>query len=199
MEVNLDRIEYLKWVENVLFRLVSYEHFFELSSNNKNHFWSMVQNSLGESVCIFWCHIFGNRSDDLHYSNFFNSETENIGGKNFSLPIIKSRLLKAIEMDDSAYSKFWNEVKTCRDQFIAHKEIGVSIKFPRIDLCRIQAEELRNIMKEFVSIALKKGVEGNWDLWNRYYQASINSNHSIKIKCENDFKSGILSVSKKYG
>ena len=139
-------------------------------------------------MCVVLCHIFGNRSDDWHYSNFFESETENIDGKNFSLPIIKSRLLKAIEMDDIAYSEFWNEVKTCRDQFISHKEIGVNIMFPRTDLCRIQAEELRIIMKEFVSTALKKRIEGNWDLWNRYYQASENSKQSIKTKCENDFK-----------
>jgi hypothetical protein len=167
-------------------------------SHTSNQFWSMTQNSLGESVCIFWCHIFGNRSDDLHYSNFFGSDTEKVGGTIFSSDGVKARLLKAIRLDDHSYEIFWNEVKDFRDQFAAHKEIGQNVVFPRTTLCRMQAEELRNIMKDFVYVAFKKGEKGNWELWNRYYSAAENSNNSIKIKCEAAFKAGILSTAKKF-
>ncbi|KHE90839.1 MAG: hypothetical protein K8F52_16645 [Candidatus Scalindua rubra] len=191
----MDRIEYIKWLENVLYRLISCEHYFKLVSGRENQFWPIVQNSLGESVCIFWSHVFGNKKDDLHYSKFFNDDIERITGRNFSRINIEARMLTALKMNDTEYENFWKEVKSCRNQFIAHKEIGSNTVFYRIDLCRVQAEELRVIMAEFVQIALRQNLDGNWDIWNRYYQAAENSNSSIEAKCKREFKNGVLLLS----
>jgi len=191
----LDRIEYIKWLENVLYRLISSEHYFKLVSGQQKQSWSIIQNSLGESVCIFWSHVFGNYKDDLHYSKFFDEDAEKIAGTNFSQNKIKARLLKALKMNNSDYDKFWKEVKSCRDQFIAHKEIGSNNIFPSINLCRTQAEAMRLIMAEFVKKALEQNLNGNWDIWNRYYQATENSNRSIEVKCKRGFKDGVLLMS----
>jgi hypothetical protein len=186
---SLNRLEYINLVENVLFRLVSYEHFFELTSGKGGFFWSMMQNSVGESVCLSWCHVFGNRTDDLHFSSFFNEEATELCGEEFSLANVKSRLLSVIEMDEEQYREFWEDVKACRDQFIAHKEIRASINFPHTDFCRIQAEELRMIFAEFVSKAVENGLSPEWLRWQMYYQNEDNSNEALRTKCNNSFAS----------
>ena len=192
--VNLNRLEYINWVENVLYRLVSYEHFFELTSARVGFFWSMMQNSVGDSVCLSWCHVFGNRSDDLHFSSFFNDEAAELCGDEFSFENVKTRLLSVIEMDEQQYQEFWNEVKECRDQFIAHKELGTSVIFPHTDLCRTQAEELRQILAEFVSKAVENTIGDEWRSWQMYYQNANNSNESLGTKCLESFLAAIPSA-----
>jgi hypothetical protein len=181
-------------VENVLYRLVSYEHFFELTSGKGGFFWSMMQNSVGESVCLSWCHTFGNRTDDLHFSSFFNDEAVELCGEEFSFENVKSRLLSVIEMNDQQYRQFWDNVKACRDQFIAHKEIGTSVTFPHTDLCRTQAEELRIILAEFVSKAVESDLGPEWRSWQMYYQNTANSNEALQTKCMESFQAVIPSA-----
>ena len=62
----------LNHIENVAYRCVIDTHYFEIvTTNTKRDFWTVVQNALGDGVCIYWFHLFGKRDDDLHYTNFF--------------------------------------------------------------------------------------------------------------------------------
>ncbi len=99
-------------------------------------------------------------------------------------------------MDDSEYTIFWNEVKSCRDQFIAHRDLkGVGLVFPRIDLCREMAEELRNIFYEIICIWLEEtGDDNKLEDLKRYYER--HTNRSLESKCKHEFKIGITNLSK---
>ncbi|MDN3484373.1 hypothetical protein QL989_03325 [Pseudoalteromonas sp. APC 3224] len=134
-------------------------------------------------VCLTWCHIFGNRADDLHFSSFFNEEAVKECGHEFSFENVKSRLLSLINMDNEQYLEFWQEVKACRHQCVAHKVVGASVKFPHTDLCRIQAEELRSIISEYVTQAVVNNLGPEWNKWQKYYQNQNNMNEALKENC----------------
>lgn len=190
----MSHIEKINTIENVLVRLIKYEHYFNLCSDHKGEFWQIVQNSIGESVCLFWCHIFGNRTDDFHYSQFFNKEAEIIAGADFSAGNVKRRMLSAMKISKPEYEVLWQEVKDCRDKFVSHKEHGASVIFPRIDLCRTQVEELRRILSEFVGLACQDQPESDWGVWHEYYAGQYLSKNQFKSVCEKEFRDNIFNL-----
>lgn len=133
-------------IENVLVRLIKCENYFQLCTGHAGQFWPVIQNSIGESVCVFWYHIFGNRNDDLHFTQFFNDEIES----KFTPEEVKSLMLSSLGMTQQEYTVFWTQVKECRDKFVSHKELDASVVFPHIDKCRVQAEALRKILSDYV-------------------------------------------------
>lgn len=182
----MSQLDKIKFLENVLVRLIKCEHYFELSSGLDGKFWPIVQNAIGESTCVFWCHIFGNRRDELHFTQFFKSESV------FTPDTVKSRMLAAMKMSDPEYAKFWEEVKNCRDKFISHKEVGASVIFPHIDKCRIQAEELRKILSEYSQ--MKSAAETGWDIWVEYYSDQCLGENQFQAECEREFRNGIIGL-----
>jgi hypothetical protein len=73
---------------------------------------------------------------------------------------------------------------------------SVGLIFPRIDLCKNMAEELRVIFSEIIckwfdEFPNDSEIEG----LKKYYE--WNPNNKLEIMCERDFKSGIVSLSKK--
>lgn len=148
-----DLLTALEFTEGVAWRCAMTGHYFEEVSAHPSddNFWITVQNSLGESFCLLWCHLFGSRDDDLHYSQFFNrSEVCSLGPK-FELANVKLRLAQSIGTEEKVYDELWNEMKRCRDKFIAHREINVTVKFPRTDLYLRIVEELRTILADVIA------------------------------------------------
>lgn len=186
----MSQLDQISTIENVLVRLIKCERYFEFCSNRKGGFWPVVQNSLGESACLFWCHIFGNQKDDFHYKNFFQNETE-VG---FVVKDIKSRMLKVMEMVDSEYTTFWNEVKACRDEFVSHKDLGKSVIFPRIDKCRIQVEEFRRILSEYSRLKFSKEPSSGWKFWAEYYSEQWLNGEQFKEECKRELAEGVVSL-----
>jgi len=147
-----ETLKHATTLENIALRCIYSEYYFTMTTDHDGEFWPIVQNSLGESVCILWAHVFGNRSDDLHYSNFFNRDNVKSIGNKYTAESIKERILLKIDMNEAEYKLFWQEVKECRDMYVAHKQISAtSIIFPYIDKCRIMMEEIRNILEELMN------------------------------------------------
>jgi hypothetical protein len=186
----LSQLEQINIIENVLMRLIKCERYFELCTGHKGHFWPIVQNSVGESACLFWCHIFGNREDNVHYSQFFKNEKR----AGFTIKEVKSRMLKAIDLDEGEYFKFWVSVKDCRDKFVSHKELRASVIFPEINKCRLQAEELRRILAEYATLVDSEAPESGWNIWVEYYGGQWLLNHQFETECSREFERGITSL-----
>lgn len=195
----MNPIKQLELMEGMAWRCICHVHYFQLVCGHPGNFWPLVQNAIGEGACLFWGHLFGNKKDDFHYSKFFGLEEVEQADLKFSLDKVKARLLNRISMNDSEYEVFWNEVKSCRDQFIAHRDSkGVDIIFPRIDLCREMAEELRDIFYEIVCKWLEETkIDSKIEKLKRYYK--WHTNRSIEAKCKDEFKIGIISLSKNLG
>lgn len=191
-------IEKLGLMEGMAYRCICNVHYFNLTSGHEGRCWPLIQNAVGESACLFWSHLFGNRSDDFHYSAFFSLDEVMHPDSRFSLKNVKSRLMKHIKMNDSEYLDFWREVKSCRDQFVSHRDNkNEGIIFPRIHLCKNMAEELRIIFSEIVynwfdEYPNDSEIEG----LKRYYE--WNPNNKFEIMCERDFRDGVVSLSKKF-
>lgn len=192
-------IEKLELMEGMAWRCICYAHIFNLVSGHPGNFWPLVQNSIGESACLFWSHLFGNRNDDFHYSSFFSLEEVDQTNIEFSHEKVKSRLYNRINMDYSEYTVFWKEVKSCRDQFIAHRDSnGVGLIFPKIDLCREMAEELRDIFYEIICFWLdEKGPDDKLENLKSFYE--LHTNRSLELTSKQEFKFGITNLSKSFG
>lgn len=59
-------IEKIELMEGMAWRCICYVHYFHIVSGLPGNFWPLIQNSIGESACLFWAHLFGNRKDDFH-------------------------------------------------------------------------------------------------------------------------------------
>ena len=186
----MSQLEKIKTIENILVRLIKCERYFELSTGHEGHFWPVVQNAVGEAVCLFWCHLFGNRKDDLHFSQFFKESSE----KAFSTAAVKKRMLVAMGLTETEYQEFWNAVKACRDKFVSHKEHGASVTFPHIDLCRVQAEEFRRILSEYSKTRSTEEPDSGWQFWVEYYSSQWLGDGQFKAECEKEFSRGVSSV-----
>lgn len=177
-------------IENILVRLIKCERYFELTTGHEGDFWPVVQNAVGEAVCLFWCHLFGNRNDDLHFSQFFKESSESA----FTPGAVKKRMLVAMNLTESEYEGFWEAVKACRDKFVSHKEHGVSVIFPHIDLCRVQAEEFRRILSDYAKAKSTEEPDAGWEFWVDYYANQWLGEHQFKAECEKEFSTGVSNV-----
>ena len=194
-----EAIKHLEIMEGLAWRCICHVHYFHLMSGHQGKFWPIVQNAIGEGACLFWSHLFGSRNDDFHYSNLFSLEEVEQTDIKFSLNKVKARLLNRVGMKDPEYEYFWKDVKSCRDQFIAHRDSkGMCIIFPRIDLCREMAEELRDIFYEIVCVWLGEFQnDSKLEGLKEYYE--WNTNRSFVSKCKHEFEVGITDLSKTFG
>jgi hypothetical protein len=195
---NKSAIEKLKLMEGIAWRCICNVHYFNLTSGHKGRCWSIIQNAIGESACLFWSHLFGSRGDHFHYSTFFGLDEVIQTDSNFSVESVKSRLMNHVKMNDSQYSEFWKEVKSCRDQFVAHRDNKIEgLIFPRIDLCKNMAEELRIIFSELVCKWFNEYPnDSEIESLKSYYE--WNPNDKFEIMCERDFRDGVISLSKEF-
>ncbi len=89
-----ETLKYLNEIEVIAYRCVVDEHYFEIvTENTKNDFWNVVQNALGDGVCIYWSHLFVNNKDDLHYSNFFKRQYVIAEGQEYTKAAVMKRIL----------------------------------------------------------------------------------------------------------
>ncbi|MDR5886623.1 hypothetical protein [Vreelandella janggokensis] len=188
----MSQLEKINDIENVLVRLIKCEHYFELCTGYEGDFWPVVQNAVGEAACLFWCHLFGNWKDDLHFCQFFKDSSEN----DFSPKSVKQRMLSAMNLSEPEYRRFWREVKDCRDKFVSHKEHGASVIFPHIELCRIQAEELRRILSDYSKMKNKAELGSGWEFWVEYYSGQWLKSGQFSAECQREFSKGVVGAAK---
>lgn len=186
-------IRQLKLREMVASRCIQGVYYFDLCTGHDSFFWPYVQNSIGEAVCLLWCHLFGSRGDDLHFTKFFEDAEVNQFGSQYQVDAVKNRLLISAGFDEAEYLKFWEEVKLCRDKFVAHRDVDdQTVIFPRIDQCRVMSEELRDILSECIDEWARVSDDPKIASMREYYR--WHPNRAMKDECEKQFKFGIQSV-----
>lgn len=195
MMLDKEIIEYLVWVKEIAYECVVGAYYFEIVSGRVGtEFWNIVQISLGDGVCINWCHLFGNCKDDLHYSKFFNRPDILEIGKEYSKEQVKKRILNIINYSDEQYKIFWQEIKSCRDKFLDHKEKDAKVIYPNINYCRLMTEELILILGEVVR-KLKEKYPDDKDL-SKLDWFCIDDIEQLHNKCLTSFKKVLAIINK---
>lgn len=158
-----------------------------LFTGKQDLFLTCMQNVLGEYCTIYWCHIFGNNKDDLHYHSLFDSDTlklllrtNNYEGTNFEKKEVRSRILKSVDMNDEEYRAFWNEVRNARNRFFAHKDTKNKSLFPDLKKCDTTISEYINILIKLLGILKEK--------WDEFEKLFYIYNGNLKKINNNDVK-----------
>jgi len=186
----------LSHMEGAAWKCIRMAHFFDLVSAHPSddRFWIFVQNALGESACLLWCHLFGSRSDPLHYTKLVaHAEVEALGTR-FSPAAVKGRLLAHAGLNDATFDALWEQVKRCRDKYIAHRQPDAEVEFPQLDRCVLVAEAFRDLLADVVD-ALRKQQPRDGELLSlhRFYREQTNA--TLKRSCEREFLAGLKSAS----
>jgi hypothetical protein len=165
-------------MEGVAFRCVKTGYFFEAVSDHPSDdlFWTVVQNSLGESFCLCWCHLFGSTSDDLHLSRVF-AYPDIVGlGTDYQERTFRSRIYTQAGISEVGFEELWKEVRRCRNKYIAHREVETNVKFPRTDICLKTVEALRTELAHCVTVLRENHPDNiNLDSLDRFYKSNGNS------------------------
>lgn len=184
----------IELMEGVAWKFLRTAHFFEHVSTHPSgdRFWTFVQNSLGESACLHWSHLFGNRKQEkLHLIHLTGMPELQALGPEFSHENILNRLRVRAGLDKAAYEALWDQVSICRNKYIAHKDTDSDpIIFPQLDLCVLVAEELRCVLSDCVNAILLQTPD-NKELKGlaRFYRGQDNA--LIKRGSELQFITGL--------
>jgi len=76
------------------------------------NFWRVINGNLLDMAVLDWCKLFGSDDEEhqqVHWKNVFEDEQA-----------FRSGLFAQLGLDRSAFTNFWNEMKTYRDQYVAH-------------------------------------------------------------------------------
>lgn len=90
----------------------------EESRGVMNNFWREVSQNAMDLAVLDWCHLFGNKRDELHWTNVFGED-----------PTFKQRLLETLGVSEEEWTQYWGQMRKYRDKDVAHLEIQkVSIR-----------------------------------------------------------------------
>lgn len=187
-----DALDLLGLIEGVAWKCIRTGYYFELVSSHPSSdpFWVVVQNSLGESVCLLWCHLFGKRNDDLHYSKLFVRPEISSIAPQFQLSAVKSRLLARAGLVEPAFDALWNEVNRCRDKYIAHRDLDESVVFPQTDTCLRLVAELRDVLADcVVALSLQKPQDARLEGLAQFYRDQTRK--ALRDSAERSFLTGL--------
>lgn len=193
----MDLRQRIELMEGVAWKFLRTAHFFEHVSTHPSgdRFWTFVQNSLGESACLHWSHLFGNRKQEkLHFARLTERPELLALGSEFSHDNILNRLCARSGINNVAYEDLRKQVLTCRDKYIAHRDAdGTLIVFPRLDLCVLIAEELRCVLSDCVT-ALLLQTPDNKELKGLAHFYRGQDNALIKRASELQFITGLRTA-----
>jgi hypothetical protein len=94
--------------------------------NLKNNYFICSFNNFIDLAVLDFCHLFGSRSDDLHWNNIVNAPDE-----------FKNNLLKELKFTEDEWIKYWDSVKEYRDKDVAHLEIRPISNVPDMAIATI--------------------------------------------------------------
>jgi len=171
-------LEHISDREVVAWKFLHTAHYFKHVSTQPTNdkFWIFVQNSLGESACLLWSHLFGKNKDKLHFGQFAARTDVKVLGAAFSKSEIKHRLIVRASFDEAGYNALWEQVMACRDKYIAHRDLDANpIWFPQLDLCVLIAEELRCVLADCVdAMRAHQPEDDNLNDPARFYRGQTN-------------------------
>lgn len=194
--------EYFWQVEEIAHRCLTFGHHFRNVSAHpgSGQFWSYVQNALGEGFCLLWCHLFGSRNDGFHYAKLFERAKARGVGDAFAPPAVLERILAATGESAQSYSKLRDEVKRCRDKFVAHREDPApQVFFPDVDRAGALVRALRLEQERLVDALLSLTPDDSWLLSHRDYYRSHGANDAIARQAETSFDAGLRAAARWLG
>ncbi|MBK8768212.1 MAG: hypothetical protein IPM01_27935 [Burkholderiaceae bacterium] len=90
------------------------------------NFWRLIFGSQLDVAVLEWCKVFGSDAEATHWKKAVNT-SERSG--------YRSGLLAAIEIDELAWSDYWEKMKAYRDSFVAHHvENGAVANYPELEI-----------------------------------------------------------------
>lgn len=135
----------LMWnIEVACQKCIRAAHHFEIASNSVNKVWSFSQNCYGGISVIFWCQVFGAYPEPTHFKKLF--EAGPLAG--MSKGQAAERLWQSAGMNESQYSKLWNEAINARNKYLVHNDFNTKDRpvFPDLDVLVNVCLEMRNII-----------------------------------------------------
>jgi len=134
MEYNTDQfVEILSLFKDFLYHLISYREIkgFINELPGDREFWVYSSDAHLKMATISWCMVFGADSNITHWKNISREEVE-IVRKSF-----KDYLFSITKMCDSDFKKYWSEMTSFRNEYVAHRE-NYEKPIPCFDMaCRI--------------------------------------------------------------
>lgn len=80
------------------------------------NFWRVVHGNLLDVAVLDWCKLFGSDDEDrqlLHWKNFFGDEDA-----------FRAGLFAHVQLDQDAWRGYWQQMKSYRDQHVAHLDFN---------------------------------------------------------------------------
>jgi hypothetical protein len=115
-------------------------------------FWRLIYGDLSDIAVLEWCKLFGSDDEErqpLHWKNVVSDTVQ-----------FRNELFSRLEIYESKWRSYWNEIKRYRDQSVAHHDARRSAipNYPKFDL----ALESAYFYYEFILTELRKvGIDHN--------------------------------------
>jgi hypothetical protein len=91
-------------------------------------FWSDTCNAHLLQASIYWCMVFGSRGPNpTHLRNLAVGDADELQAS------FRAQVLAALGIDEAEWRSYWEEVKSFRDKYAAHRDPAVKIPVPRFD------------------------------------------------------------------
>ena len=132
-------------------------YLFDAATEKDGDMWAFIQNCLGHTAAIEWCHIFNKYEDDTHFTQLFGQSMCPITENDFSLEIVRKRIWASGKFTESTFNAFRKQMKAFRDEWAAHRDVNArSIVFPEIDFAKSTCLEMRSILQDYVSAVVNQ-------------------------------------------
>jgi hypothetical protein len=89
----------------------------------RENFWIYICNNSIDMAVLDWCHLFGSHSDDLHWKRVVYDKDD-----------FRNNLFKNLEINESTWNTYWDNLKGYRDKNVGHIEILPSSNIPDMTL-----------------------------------------------------------------
>lgn len=179
-------------------RCIASVNYFQILDGINSRFIRNTRNTYGSDAVIFWCHLFGSRSEDLHIRNFFNRSDVIALSEDYCADNVIERIQRAINQNASQYGSFHQEVLDARNHHFSHTDLSnLDPIFPDIFVCGKMMKELRVVLREIVDKILENDPH-NLELQGISFHISFLDGERIAAQCASDYVAGIRGANAQY-
>lgn len=99
-----------------------------------SNFWILASNNYVDMAILDWCHLFGSRSDELHFTNVLPNPDE-----------FRDAVLQELNWSHEQLQEHRERLKSYRDTQIAHNQITLEVRaVPELDVAMNMVENYYN-------------------------------------------------------
>ena len=164
MELDSHKLILIDNMKSILERCVRACRYCEaLSRGGSSNLWSFTQNTYAMAAIIYWCMVFGAKSEQTHFKVLFTGLPESdVSVCNFGYNTVKERFLAAASLDEADYEHVWKRVTLARNKYFGHADIAYEEPpvYPGTKEITDTALELLRIVCELIESAECDGNAG---------------------------------------